>query len=287
MSDSQEPIENLNPDNSSPAPNGNSQPFNLHDEALKAAKANQTTQSTQRPNMATIPPENNGDPTKPDYSAFGVPSSTGDVNLNQIAAEKMKAKVAKDLAEFSQKMTSGPDNGGIGDLPPSIPNPPHNLTTGTPPNPYNPGTPNNDYIHGVKGKLMVGPPGGGTALVFYISQISLDDTVEDADITTTQSNGARIRLDGIKEITGTVQFPFDSLNIPGAAPNYFKTRTYVTLNVYPDGVTLAQSFAALITKVSYSTGPMAGVVMVSADYKSTGPITYVTVSQTTATMPLV
>jgi hypothetical protein len=155
----------------------------------------------------------------------------------------------------------------------------------TPLNPNNPGTPNNDFIHGVKGSFYYQLGGMTAPTRFDIEQVSGDFAVETDDITNTSSGGARVVLDGIEEVTGSVSFVFDSLAVPTVAPQPFKPRTYATLLIKPDGVTVYQ-FAALITRFGFSTGPKAGTVRVTADYRSTGPITFPTASLTTPTVPL-
>jgi hypothetical protein len=166
---------------------------------------------------------------------------------------------------------------GAGDDPPRL------MTD--PPNPNRPDTPNNDFIHGVKGKLKFIPLEGGSAVVFDIEQISVDDDVQVDDITNTSAAGAQVVLDGIQKITGTIQFVYDALNVFLVAPAPFKPRTYVTLNVLLDGITPLM-FGALIHGFTTSTGPKAGTVRISCKYQSTGPITYPTASQTTPTPAL-
>jgi len=152
----------------------------------------------------------------------------------------------------------------------------------------NPGFPDRDLAHGAKGKLsfkLWDTPENTAPVDFPIESISVDIAVESDDVTHSGTDGWRAVLDGLAEITGSISWVWDSMNIPFVAPNPLKPRTYAMLYVYPDGVTPIQ-FPALMTGLSFSTGPKAGTVRCTANYRSAGTAVYPTENQATHTPPL-
>ena len=159
----------------------------------------------------------------------------------------------------------------------------------TPKNPYRPDTPDNDFIHGVKGAVNFGVLGSGgvyTFTKFDVESITIDESIDTDDITNTSSLGDQVILDGIRKLSGSLSFVWDSLNVFFVQPMPWETRNFVKLEVLPDGVTIGWTFTALITGHSTGTGPKQGTVRVTCNYMSTGTILHATASQTTATPPL-
>lgn len=243
------------------------------------------------------------DTTSPEQVAesvdTGITSATATIDETPPFSEKqvnwlantIRSAFRETMAEWKPPGIMGPPSGGGGSPPLSGSGSPplgDGPPLGTAPlNPNRPDTPNNDYIMGAKGVVTYGVLSGSTYTYvnFPVEQVTFDDDLETDDITNTSSGGGKIMLDNLQQITGTITFVWDSLNIFLVAPLPFKPRTYVKLQIMPDGISII-AFTALVNGHSSGTGPKFGTVRVACKYMSSGPITYPTANQTTPTPAL-
>lgn len=123
------------------------------------------------------------------------------------------------------------------------------------------------FIHGYKGKFLIG------STDFQVTDFSVDWEVESEPITHTGAAGAQVVLDGVEKISGTVTFVYDTAARPTVSPQQMKPRTFATIHFKPDG-TDDFSVLCLCSKFSFKSGPKAGVVYVTVNVESSGPITY-------------
>jgi hypothetical protein len=134
------------------------------------------------------------------------------------------------------------------------------------------------FVHGIDGKLNYQPltlptdTPSGTPVDWDLEQYSMNWSVETDDITHSGAGGAQVILGGIERLDGDIVFVYDTLHEPTLTPQVFKPRSWAYLTLMPDGEN-SYKFAALISSVSFSSGPKAGSVRVTAHYMSYGPIT--------------
>lgn len=124
----------------------------------------------------------------------------------------------------------------------------------------------NNFINGKAGTVTI----GGTQ--FASEQYSFTHEVDLDDITYTQAGGAtaQVLLPGYERASGTITFVYDTLNV--ATIYSLRAGQLITLALLPDG-SKSYSFSAYSGSFTFSSGPKAGTVRCTTNFRSTGTIT--------------
>lgn len=124
------------------------------------------------------------------------------------------------------------------------------------------------FVHGKLGTVSI----AGT--LFNSLQFEFVDEADLEDITYTTSGGAtaQILINGIERVSGSISFVYDTANQPVIAPQNMRAGTLMALILYPEG-TKPYTFSAFSGSFRFASGPQAGAVKCSTNFRSTGAIT--------------